>query len=279
MTFLRLFFCTIATGLLLPVTVGLASNPPASTNKVAGAVGEDLMDMFETHIISKGRPANFYKAGYFRDGSNELCETVIEALNEPHHMPMGWGTSRTIQPWMEALIGNKYEVEWKELDGRAGWVNSGTLVDIDNDGEVETVYRSDFSFKSLRWIILTYSDDTSDIYTGPEYFKDVWRWEKLSKKQLKQINSDIGPHNNGTPFRWIARDQLKIDFGDYPDQPIYNWAEYGQFATVLYVNFKYYVLVGGSHDRALKIHPVPLRLFQVIDKQPKLLCEFKARYR
>ncbi len=290
MTFLRLFFYAIATGLFLTVHTGHAfaqTEPSPEITKIREQQAE--LPRYPVDLLMKhGRPANFYKAGYFREGSEGICEQLLGALNEPHPFPQRWlADYSSIQARQDVFISNKYEVAWKELDGRPEWMRSGAILDIDNDGELETVYRRSYGYRGIQWGSLLYSNELPD----PHPYKDVYRWEGLSREDLKRVKEEmwaLQPNNktiNYTPFHWLSPTSLRVDMGNSPYASIPGSSKYGLYVTVVRVpdmrsqNIKFYPLIGGGTVPRPTNLLAPMRLFEIIDRHPKLLCEFEPRFR
>ena len=283
MTFLRLFFCTIATSLLLPAGTSLATaaTEPQPAIKEARERQARIPPYPRNLLYDQGRPANFFRAGYYRDTSKPLCSKVLDALNDPRAYPRSaFGKTFSLRKMQQVYTANKYEIDWKNLGGFNSHFYSGTITDIDNDGEAETVYRLTHAYKDI-WNGIIYSDILPDPNPGIKYDDALRRWGGLSRKNLERIKKEYETSGVYHPFRWQKK--LRVDKGKSPYSFV-GWVSYGQFATILalsanHYDTKRYLLIGGSVNSANPFHPVPMRLFEIIDKQPKLHCEFEPRFR
>ncbi len=92
--------------------------------------------------FNQGRPANFYYLADASEGYEDVCEDVLEALNEPYP---GEPYARYNEPYSKYLLRSRLSVPWVEIPDFAGgsrnsWNARYASIDVDNDDLKEDVF-------------------------------------------------------------------------------------------------------------------------------------------
>ena len=229
------------------------------------------------NLREHGRPENAYTITALSIDPDEqnVCQQVFASLSKPRPPQPTFELADSTFGYTDALLGNDYSVEWTYLErdassrySKKGKGNSRAVVDIDNDGDQDTVYR----FTRLRRAALF----TSLIgYQGPP--PDVEPPFNLSRAdEIRRTHeNDISKASGGISSTGIYLNQNSIPKGQRVQ--VENDFSVGQFLDVLKIDSTYYILRGGSVDTGISWHPVPIRLYRASSyREHKLLCEFGA---
>ena len=214
------------------------------------------------------RPANYYRLRFARDP--ELCDAVLASLNKAYPLPTGLGSHRSRQ----SSLGNELEVKWTPRSFYYGRGKLATdrlqsvVVDIDNDGENEIVFR-------FTGIISNRYDDSiyiTDLFTSSNSSGDIIDEETLKTKiyagNAYESKYALELDQRHAPELWrLAYEDVPQGFAIFA----------GYMGTVISVRGEYYLLAKNHH----RPPGGPWSLFVLRYHSPQshsVVCQFRERH-
>jgi hypothetical protein len=270
MTFFAAVFALWASGSFLAGS-GSAQVMPDQNRTV------EAMYISSKMLGKNGRPANLYLPSLYtpdayNPGNEKFCNTILDALNQPWPVPKDFYKYSGPLFYSEVLTDNKFSVRWNQMLGapyKSSKELSKTIIDIDNDGDKDIVFRSAVSPGGYHGIKFQYLFASDQVDHFEKFIGEVIDYEQIWK--LEQPLFYIG-------YRQISHKiDMSFTWGYQPAKRKQHEKRFdAQYMNVLVINNVSYILWGGSNDITLPNNPEPIRIYKPRSYwSHEFLCEFK----
>lgn len=162
----------------------------------------------------KLRPANFFREEFSRD--ELVCGPILESLNEPYRRAQGPREEQHSLMYTSYLLDGwrRKQVNWVNADGRSTRPTKDQLiVDINNDGRKDSVYRSRSSLSGIISEYLAISLDPTE---------DELSDRVLSYDAFRRILEPANPEASGGPVSF-TRKTIDVPQAEIPDHDLFWW--------------------------------------------------------
>ena len=229
-------------------------------------------------LARDGRPSEAFVMGALSniDEEKAVCEAVLNSLNKASTPRENHQDSTSPFGIAEILLQNDYSIEWTYI-GNDGMVSkdqiadlsSRAVVDIDNDGDDDTVYRDVRLVGASTVIFLSGYEGYPPSSEGPHRLSHSSRITRMDENDSVADNGVIYARAYKLDQSSIS-DDYRIDL-----QQGFSQFQRGQYLDVLTMDGVSYILLGGSTDAAISWHPVPIRLYRAKTyREHKFVCSF-----
>jgi len=221
-----------------------------------------------------GRPKNLHQLTYTKQGDADLCGEVLQSLNQTRI----WSEKFSIgshDGWEDTLLGSKHSLSWEYLGESDSPRVKRIIVDIDNNGENDAVYRvgqryaSRFFSELLATPILP---SPNEVGITPERLLEI----KGPKDEI-WIGSNIVFYSGRLSFEPFA----VVDYPPGYEAPSRtDFLGFGQFKSIWWLGNEALVLVGSGYEFRPEMDTVPpIRVFRPRGYyRQEFVCELKYQY-
>jgi hypothetical protein len=219
-------------------------------------------------LVQDGRPSDFYNL--VLDEKPSVCGALNTALNKPYLAATGRGKD----PGRDLLLGSEYSIEWDELKDDLGHPVWRADIDLNNDEQIDTVYRiaGVRGGPYLYGLVLTTGHPVAEALLTRERRKQI-SGEPVQDPKWGGISENMvlftGPRSMNSPLEPIET--------IHPPLPAGITLPLGIIIDVVLVSNRHYVLIGPAYYTK----EVPTKLFVFETRAPRdhsLLCYFESNF-
>lgn len=217
-------------------------------------------------MVNDGRPEGFYSLKFGAD--SKVCQTLDGAMRRKHKVD----ARRSQDSNRDLLLGSEYSIKWVDLKDHLNLPVSRADIDLNNDGQAETVYR----LASMLGGPYLYELAITDGYPAGESVLTKERKSEILGAPLDDPKWG-GVQRNVVlimPPRYIAGTSDTVET-IVPALPAGMTLPLSVISDVVFVEGRHYVVLGPAYD--LKAPPIELYVFETRAlRDHSLVCSFEA---